>query len=141
MAKNKGPKELIDALNLDRAYELGAIIQYMGHHYEAMGAESPAIIEILKETAIDEMKHAEKLAERITYLGGIPVQKPIPPKRGGSLKDMVKDDLEAENEAIERYKKHIKLAEKLGDVTTRVMLEGILEEEEGHADEWETVLG
>ncbi|MDH4227369.1 MAG: ferritin-like domain-containing protein [Deltaproteobacteria bacterium] len=139
MAK-KVNKEIIDALNLDRAFELGAIIQYMGHHYEGSGMESPAIAEIFKKTAIDEMKHAEMLAERIAYLGGVPVQKPTPSKRGGSLKDMIKDDLEAENEAIERYKKHIELCVKHGDVTTRCMLEAILEDEEGHADEWETVL-
>ncbi|MBI5599661.1 MAG: ferritin [Deltaproteobacteria bacterium] len=141
MAKKSGSKELIDALNLDRAYELGAIIQYMGHHYEATGKESPAIIEEFKKTAIDEMKHAEKLAERIAYLGGIPLQKPVPVKRGGALEAMVKDDLATEYEAIERYKGHIRLCEKLADPTTRRLLEDILAEEEGHADAWETVLG
>ena len=69
-------KKIIDALNMDRAFELAAIIQYMGHHYEAEGLESPALIEIFKKTSIDEMKHAELLAERIVYLGGMPVQKP-----------------------------------------------------------------
>ena len=140
MAAKKGSKQLIDALNLDRAFELGAIIQYMGHHYEAEGSESPAIIEIFKETAVDEMKHAEKLGERIVYLGGVPIQKPTPVKRGGKILDMVKEDLAAEDGAIERYKKHIALAARLNDPTTRLMLEEILAEEEGHADTWETVL-
>ncbi len=141
MAKEKGNKKIIDALNLDRAYELGAIIQYMGHHYEATGVESVAVSGKFKESAIDEMKHAEKLAERIKYLGGIPVQKPVPVKRGGALKKMVGDDLKAEYEAIERYKEHIKLCDELGDVTSRRLLESILEDEEKHADLWETVLG
>ncbi|HLE08690.1 MAG TPA: ferritin-like domain-containing protein [Thermodesulfobacteriota bacterium] len=139
MAK-KAKKELLDALNLDRAYELGAILQYMGHHYEAAGKESPAIIEQFKKSAVDEMKHAESLAERIVYLGGVPVQKAVPVKRGGSLLDMVKDDLKAENDAIARYRKHIKLCEK-DDTTTRRLLEKILAVEEDHADNWETVLG
>ncbi len=134
-------KKIIDALNLDRAFELAAIVQYMGHHYEAEGLESPAIIEIFKKTSIDEMRHAEALAERIVYLGGIPVQKPTEVIRGGELKKMIKDDLAAENGAIARYKEHIKLCEKEGDPTTRLMLEKILTDEEGHADTWETTLG
>ncbi len=139
--KDDNKKKIIDALNVDRSFELGAIMQYMGHHYEAEGVESPAIIEIFKKTAVDEMKHAELLAERIVYLGGVPVQKPSPVKRGGEIKQMVREDLSAENGAIERYKGHILLAGELGDSTTRLMLEQILSEEEGHADTWETVLG
>ncbi|MDO8445185.1 MAG: ferritin-like domain-containing protein [Deltaproteobacteria bacterium] len=134
-------KKIIDVLNEDREFELGAIMQYMGHHYEADGLESPAIIELFKKTAIDEMKHAELLAERIVYLGGTPSTKPSKIMKGGEIRKMVSDDLSAENGAIERYKKHIKLCEKEGDPTTRLMLEGILSEEEGHADLWETTLG
>ena len=82
-------QKIIDALNKDRADELGAIIQYMGHHYTADGMESPAIVGIFKTTAIDEMKHAEMLAERIVYLGGDPVNKPSDIKKGGDLKKMI----------------------------------------------------
>lgn len=134
-------KKIIDALNEDREFELGAIMQYMGHHYEADGLESPAIIELFKKTAIDEMKHAEMLAERIVYLGGTPSTKPSKIMKGGEIRKMVSDDLSAENGAIERYKRHVKLCEKEGDPTTRLMLEGILSQEEEHADLWETTLG
>ncbi|MEK7841142.1 MAG: ferritin-like domain-containing protein, partial [Deltaproteobacteria bacterium] len=103
--------------------------------------ESPAVIEIFKKTSIDEMKHAEMLAEKIVYLGGVPVQKPTEVIRGGELKKMIKDDLAAENGAIKRYKEHIKLCEKEGDPATRLMLEQILSDEEDHADTWETTLG
>jgi len=137
MALNeKNTKKIIDALNTDRSFELAAIAQYMGHHYEADGPESFAVVDIFKETSIDEMKHAEKLAERIAYLGGVPVQKPTAIKRGGAVKAMVKDDLSTELMAIERYKEHIKLCADLGDSTTRLMLEEILAEEEEHADTW-----
>ncbi len=134
-------KKIVEALNLDRAYELAAILQYMGHHYEGEGIESPAIISLFKKISIDEMKHAEMLGERIVYLGGVPVQKPTDIKRGGDIKQMMKDDLAAENDAIERYRTHIKLCADLGDATTRRMLEDILSVEEGHADTWETTLG
>lgn len=133
-------KKLIDALNADRADELAAIIQYLGHHYVGEGMESPEIVPLFKSTAIDEMKHAEALAERIAYLGGEPTTKPSEVKTGGTLKKMIQDDLAAENTAIANYKAHIKLADSLGDPTTRVLLEGILSDEEGHADTWETTL-
>jgi bacterioferritin len=139
MAK-KGNEKIIDALNEDRAYELAALAQYMAHHYEVEGMESPAIMELFKEISIVEMIHAEKLAERIVYLGGTPTMKPTVIKRGGSAAKMIKDDLEAEYEAIERYKEHIKLTKKLGDITTTRMLEGILAEEEDHANTWEGIL-
>lgn len=132
-------KKIIDLLNKDRADELGAIMQYMGHHYEGEGLQSPEILDMFKEVSIDEMKHAESLAERIVYLGGVPTQKPTPFKRGGSLEQMIKDDLASENAAIKQYKEHIK--ECADDPTTRLMLEKILSDEEGHADKWETTLG
>ena len=134
-------KEIIDALNQDRADELAAIVQYMGHHYVGEGMESPAIVEMVKGVSIDEMKHAEKLAERIAYLGGEPVTQPSAIKTGGDLKKMLQDDLASEAKAIKNYRDHIKLCDRLGDVTTRTMLEGILSDEEGHADKFSTVLG
>lgn len=134
-------KKIIDALNEDREYELSAIMQYMGHHYEGKGMESPAIIDLFKKTSIDEMKHAEMLAERIVYLGGTPSTKPTQIMKGGDIRKMVSDDLSAENDAIKRYKAHIKLCIEEGDPTTRLMLENILSQEEEHADLWETVLG
>ena len=133
-------QKIIDALNKDREGELSAIIQYMKHHYEGEGMESPAIIEIFKSTAKDEMGHAEKLGERIVYLGGIPTKKPEPIIEGGDLKKMIQDDLAKENTAIKQYKEHIKLAIEENDPTTRLMLEEILSDEEGHADTWETTL-
>lgn len=132
---------LIDALNQDRADELAAIVQYMKHYYEAEGMESSEIIEIAKNTAIDEMKHAEKLGKRINYLGGVPTKIPSTILEGGDLKKMIEDDLAKENGAIIQYKEHIKLAVEEGDPTTRLMLEEILSDEEGHADTWETILG
>jgi bacterioferritin len=133
--------KIIDALNKDREDELSAIIQYMKHHYEGEGMESPEILDIFKNTAKDEMKHAEKLGERINYLGGTPSKKASPIVEGGDLKKMIQDDLAKENGAIKQYKEHIKLAIEEGDPVTRLMLEEILSEEEGHADTWETTLG
>lgn len=136
-----GKERIIEALNAARADELAAIIQYMKHHYEGEGLESPAVREIFKTTAIDEMRHAELLGERINYLGGIPTKQPAEIKQGGNLQCMMQDDLEGENKAIRDYKGFIKLCIEGDDPTTRLMLEKILSDEEGHADTWETTLG
>ncbi len=134
-------QKIIEALNKDISDELAAIIQYMQHHYMAEGMESPSIIELFKKTSIDEMKHAERLAERVSYLGGEPTTTLSKVKKGGNLKKMIKDDLDSEHEAIKRYKDHIKLCEDSNDPVTRLMLEQILADEEKHADTWQTTLG
>lgn len=132
---------IVDILNEDRGYELAAIMQYMGHHYTAQGMESPAAIDLFKKISIDEMKHAEALAERISYLGGVPTTTPTEIKKDGDLRQMIRDDLDAENGAIARYRTHIEVCEEEGDLSTRRLLEDILIAEEGHANTWMTLLG
>jgi bacterioferritin len=134
-------KKIIAAMNVDLGLEMGAIIQYMHHHFVAEGMESPAIIDLFESIAKDEMKHMQKFGERVNYLGGDPTIKVAPVKTGGDLKKMIQDDLDGENFAIKTYKEHINLCAKMGDTTTRLMLEEIVSDEEGHADTWETTLG
>jgi len=76
------------------------------------------------------MKHAEKIAERLWYLGGTPTTKPSPIKVGESMKEFLENDTKAEEEAIEMYKGIIELAQKEGDVTTAFVFKEILEDEE-----------
>lgn len=134
-------KRLINALNEDLSLELGAITQYMWHHVMATGLESPEIKEIFQKIAIVEMKHAEKFAERINYLGGTPTIKLAPVKVGGNLKKMIQDDLAGERNAIKKYKADLKIARQEGDVITERMLEEIIGDEEEHDDTWSTTLG
>jgi len=133
-------EKIIKALNIDIGLEIGAIIQYIMHEVMAEGMESPAIMEKFEKIAQDEMKHMERLAQRVNYLGGVPNTKPAPIKVGGTLKKMMQDDLNGEYMAIKTYKSHIKMCEEIGDTTTRLMLEEILTDEEDHADTWETIL-
>lgn len=134
-------KRIVDVLNQDVSLELGAVIQYLWHHYMAEGMESPAIIDLFEKVSRDEMKHLESFAQRIVALGGEPTTQIAPVKKGGDLKKMIRDDLEGERGAIKVYKQHIKLAADLGDTTTRLMLEEIVSQEEEHVDLWETTLG
>lgn len=136
----KGHPKIIEALNKVLEMEIGAILQYLHHHWTGDGMEAPAILPLFEKTSMDEMKHAERVAERINFLEGDPTTKPAPVKRGGDLAKMMTDDLEGEYEAIAYYKQVIRLAQEVGDSTTRLMMEEILAQEEQHADQWETIL-
>jgi bacterioferritin len=96
-----------------------------------------------KEVAITEMKHAEKLAERIDYLGGDPTTKPeqIMGRDATSVADMAAADRDSEADAVARYKEAIGVAANAGDVTTRKMLEDILGDEEDHHKTFSDMLG
>jgi len=124
--------ELLELLNKAIAREIGVSVQYMWQHVMAMGMKSPEVKDVFEDIAIVEMKHAEKIAERLFYLGGIPTAKPTPIEVGGSLEEMVEKDLAAENEAIVLYKEIIVVASEKGDSTTRLLFEEILTEEEEH---------
>ncbi len=136
----KGNPKIIEALNKVLELEIGAILQYLHHHWTGDGIESPSILPLFQKTAMDEMKHAELVAERINFLEGDPSIKPGPIKKGGDLRKMMMDDLAGEYGAIEFYKQVIKLCSEAGDSTTRLMMEEIVTQEEGHADQWETIL-
>jgi len=133
-------KRIIDILNEDRESELGAISQYMLHHYQAEGLGNPSVVKSFKKTAIDEMKHAEALAERIHDLGGVPSNRRAPMKRGGNLKKMVRDDLRAELGAIRIYKRHIEICKKERDSASRQLFKKTLSDEERHAAAWKAIL-
>ncbi len=122
--------ELLDLLNTAIAKELSASIQYMWQHVMAIGMDSPEIKDIFKDISIEEMKQAERLAERLFYLGGTPTTKPSPINIGSSLKEMIEFDVKVENEAMEMYREIIELAAVEKDTTTRLLCEEILAEEE-----------
>jgi bacterioferritin len=138
--ETKKTSPLIDALNVAVSDELASIIQYEWHHVMAQGIASPAILEMFESHAMDEMGHAYKFAERIDLLGGDLTVELHQIAVGGSLEKMIQDDLDGEYKAIEMYKGYVKLAEKEDDPVTRRMFEETLGTEEGHANDWETVL-
>jgi bacterioferritin len=132
-------KKLLDVLNSAIARELQVAIQYMWQHVQWSGVKGFAVQEELKKIAITEMKHAETIAERLFYLGGIPTTKPEPIFVGKTLKEMVKRDIKDEEDAIKLYKTIIEMAEKEGDTTTAFIFREILEDEEDHHDTFTTL--
>lgn len=136
----KASAELKELLNKAIAREIQVSVQYMWQHVEVVGVKGVAVQGKFKETAIAEMKHAEKIAERLWYLGGTPTTKPSPIEVGKSLKEFLELDVKAEVEAIEMYRQIIEMAQKEGDVTTAHMFREILEDEEEHHDLFTTML-
>lgn len=106
----------------------------MWQHVQVTGLEGVLVRHIFKEIAINEMKHAEELAERISSLNGVPTEKPEPIFVGGSLIEMLKQDQQNEEDAIRLYKNAIQVAEFEGDFSTRGLLEKLLCDEEKHVD-------
>jgi bacterioferritin len=132
-------KKLLEMLNNAIARELQVAIQYMWQHVQWSGIKGFAVQEEIKKIAITEMKHAEKIAERLFYLGGIPTTKPEPIFVGKTLKEMITRDIKDEANAIEMYKGIVEMAHKEGDVTTAFLFKEILEDEEEHHDTFTTL--
>ena len=125
-------QKLLEFLNKAIASELQVSIQYMWQHVQVTGLDGVTVEDIFRRIAIVEMKHAERLAERLDYLNGVPSTKPDPIFVMGSLIEMLEQDEQDEERAISLYKQAIQVAAMEGDYTTRRMLEEILAEEETH---------
>ncbi len=133
-------ERLKELLNEAIARELQAVIQSMWQHVVAKGLCSPAVRDIFKKAAIDEMKHAEALAERLDYLGGKPTTQPTPITVGETLEEMVRLDLKAEEEAIALYRQIIEQAVSEGDYVTEDLTRSLLADEEEHLNEFQKLL-
>ena len=139
MPLKKSSKELLEMLNMAIAREMQVAVQYMLQHVQWGGVKGYATKDAFKTIAIEEMKHAEKIAERLYYLGGTPTTKPTPILVGDNLKARIEQDIKDEQGAIELYTKIIELARKEGDEVTNLMFRHILEDEEDHHDTFTTL--
>jgi len=133
-------KELMDMLNEAIANELQVSIQYMWQHVTVPGIHSESVGGVFKKISITEMKHAEAIAERLDYIGGKLTTRPTPIEVGKNVKEMLKIDKKAEENAIKLYKKIVARAEKEGDVVTKKLFEDILTQEEDHHNQFSTLL-
>jgi len=133
-------KKVIDLLNDARSQELGAILQYMAHHYELEDSDFGKLAKILKDTAIVEMKHAEKLAERILFLGGTPTSELQPqPKKGQTIPQMLATDEALEAGAVALYNASAVKCAELGDQISKDLFEELLADEEEHLDTFQNI--
>jgi len=133
--------DIIEVLNEVLTAELTAINQYFIHAkmcdnwgYERLGSK-------IREESIDEMRHAEKIVDRILYFDGVPnMQRLFPLKVGETVAEQFRNDLDVEIAAIERLNRGVALAVERTDNGSRELLAGILVDEEQHADWLETQL-
>ncbi|MGV8946596.1 MAG: bacterioferritin [Lutibacter sp.] len=131
----KGNAKLIAVLNSLLADELTAINQYMVHSEMCENWGYGKLHSAIRKQAMDEMKHAEWLIERIIFLDGSPtVSKLNAIKIGKTVPEIIKNDSDDELDAILAYNNAIKLAREVGDQVTADLLSKILGMEEGHAD-------
>ena len=137
----KASDELLDLMNRAIAREMQVSIQYMWQHIQWVGVKGFSVRDQFKLIAINEMTHAELIADRLNYLGGVPTTKPDAINVGETLKEMVENDAAAETEAIALYKQIIKKCQEEDDIVTRKLFEQILEDEENHLDMFEGWLG
>jgi bacterioferritin len=138
----QGNAEIIGLLNDVLTGELTAINQYFIHAKMQANWGYDRLADASRAESIDEMKHAEKVIERILYFDGTPNMQRLSPVRVGETPaEQLRLDLELEQEAIPRLNAAVAAAVAAGDNGSRELLESILVDEEEHADWLETQLG
>ncbi len=131
----KGHEKVIEVLNSLLADELTAINQYMVHAEMCDNWGYGRLAEAVEQRAITEMRHAEKLIARILFLEGQPIVSNLRPMHiGAEVEAQLKNDWQAERDAITAYNEGIRLTAELQDHGSEELLESILKDEEDHID-------
>jgi bacterioferritin len=130
----RGNSKVIAQLNTALGEELTAINQYFLHAemchnwgYHRLGA-------YIRKQSIDEMKHAEKLIERLLFLDATPKMEYMDLKVGQNVKGQLEADLKLETNAVEMYNKAIQISREAGDDVSRELFSLLLKDEEEHVD-------
>jgi bacterioferritin len=133
--------QLAKLLNEDLAREYQAIISYVVYSQVLKGAEYMSIADQLEVHAAQELKHALTISRQIDYLGAMPTVVPKPVRTSEKAKDMLRFDLENENETIRNYRERIRQCEALGEYAMAEHIREILVEEQDHQIDLATALG
>jgi bacterioferritin len=140
-------EKVIQVLNEALATEIVCTLRYRRHYYMATGIHAQAVAVQFLEHANEEQGHADRIAERITQIGGAPDFNPeglttrshAEYVEGETLVDMIREDLVAERIAIDSYSEIVRFLGD-GDITSRRLMEEVLANEEEHADELRDLL-
>ncbi|MCK0091625.1 MULTISPECIES: bacterioferritin [unclassified Rhodococcus (in: high G+C Gram-positive bacteria)] len=137
----KGDKKVIELLNEQLTAELTAINQYFLHSKMQEDRGWTKLASHTRAESFDEMRHAEKLTDRILYLDGLPNYQRLGSLRlGQTVKEMLESDLVVEVEARDRLRKGSEYMRSVSDITSANIFEAILADEEEHIDYLETQL-
>ena len=117
---------LIQALNEDLAREYQAIIAYVIYSQVLKGAAYMNIADQLEQHAAQELQHALTISRQIDYLGGMPTATPKPVKTSEDAEQMLRFDLDNENETIRNYRQRVRQCEALGEYALAEIIREIL---------------
>jgi bacterioferritin len=134
-------KELAKLLNEDLAREYQAIIAYVVYSQVLKGAEYMNIADQLVEHAKQELEHALTISRQIDYLGEMPTATAKPVNLSDKPRDMLRFDLDNENETIRNYRERIRQCEELGEFAMAEQIREILVQEQDHQIDLATALG
>ena len=135
----KGDEKVIEYLNKALTNELTAINQYWLHYRVLKNWGLNKLAEYERHESIDEMKHADTLADRILFLEGLPNFQALHKLNvGETVEEILRADLAMEQEAIPLLREAIRHCESVADYVSREIFERILESEEEHVDFLET---
>jgi bacterioferritin len=134
-------EQLIALLNEDLAREYQAIIAYVVYSQVLKGAEYMTIAGELEKHAREELEHAITIAKQIDYLGGAPTVTPKPVKTSENPEEMLRFDLNNENETVRNYRERVRQCEALGEFAMAEHIRDILVAEQEHQIDLATALG
>ncbi len=134
-------EKLIEALNGDLAREYQAIISYVIYSQVLKGAAYMSIAEELATHAEEELKHALTISKQIDYLGGQPTTRVEPVRTSERAEDMLRFDLENENNTVRNYRIRVQQCEALGEYGMAEHIREILKDEQEHQIDLATALG
>jgi bacterioferritin len=134
-------RQLIDLLNDDLAREYQAIIAYVVYSQVMKGAAYMSIAEELEKHAGEELDHALSIAKQIDYLGGMPTVSMKPVRLSEKAEDMLRFDLDNENETIRNYRQRVRQCEAIGEFAMAEEIRRILVQEQEHQIDLATALG
>src|ERR1700676_689665 len=134
-------EDLVSLLNEDLAREYQAIISYVVYSQVIKGAKYMNIAAELEKHAGEELQHALTIAKQIDYLGGMPKVTPKPVKTSEKAEDMLRFDLDNENDTIRNYRLRVRQCEALGEYAMAEQIRQILVQEQEHQIDLATALG
>ena len=134
-------EKLIEFLNEDLGREYQAIISYVVYSQVLKGAEYMNIAAELEKHAGEELQHALTIAKQVDYLGGTPTVQPEPVKSTDDNKEMLRADLNNENDTIKNYRLRVRQCEELGEYAMAELVREILIDEQDHQIALATALG
>jgi bacterioferritin len=133
--------QLAELLNEDLSREYQAIISYVVYSQMLKGAEFMSIAGQLESHAQQELKHALIISRQIDYLGKMPTVTPKPVRTSEKAKEMLRFDLENENDSIRNYRDRVRQCEAMGEFAMAEQIRQILVEEQDHQIDLATALG